>query len=44
MGQDPHLRAPLGYTKIEIDLRQTPKDLERVPNLDYVYLCYKTDK
>jgi hypothetical protein len=25
-------------------LRQTPKDLERVPNLDYVFLCYKTDK
>jgi len=38
------LRAPLGYTKIPIDLRQTPEDLERVPNLDYVFLCYKTDK
>jgi hypothetical protein len=25
-------------------LRQTPKDLERVPNLDYVFICYKTDK
>ena len=34
----------MGYHKIPIDLRQTPKDLERVPNLDYVYLCYKTDK
>lgn len=43
-GQDPLLRAPLGYNKIEVDLRQTPKDLERVPNLDYVYVCYKTDK
>ena len=43
-GQDRHLRAPLGYTKIPIDLRQTPEDLERVPNLDYVFLCYKTDK
>lgn len=38
------MRAPLGYTKIPIDLRQTPEDLERVPNLDYVFLCYKTDK
>jgi len=38
------LRAPLGYHRIPIDLRQTPKDLERIPNLDYVYLCYKTDK
>lgn len=44
MGQDAHLRAPLGYHKIAIDLRQTPKDLERVPNLDYVFVCYKTDK
>ena len=34
----------MGYHKIPIDLRQTPKDLERVPNLDYVFLCYKTDK
>jgi len=34
----------LGYHKIPIDLRQTPKDLERVPNLDYVFLCYKTEK
>ena len=44
MGQDRNLRAPLGYTKIPIDLRQTPADLERVPNLDYVFICYKTDK
>ena len=43
-GQDPHLRAPLGYTRIPVDLRQTPGDLERVPNLDYVFVCYKTDK
>ena len=34
----------MGYHKIPIDLRQTPKDLERVPNLDYVFLCYKTEK
>ena len=34
----------MGYHKIPIDLRQTPKGLERVPNLDYVFLCYKTDK
>ena len=25
-------------------MRQTPVDLERVPNLDYVFVCYKTDK
>ena len=34
----------MGYTKIPIDLRQTPAELERVPNLDYVFLAYKTDK
>ena len=44
MGQDRHLQPPLGYTKIPFDLRQTPEDLERVPNLDYVFICYKTDK
>lgn len=44
MGQDRFLQPPLGYTKIPVDLRQTPADLERVPNLDYVYICYKTDK
>jgi len=38
------LRPPLGYTKIDVDLRQTPQDLERVPNLDYVFVCYKSDK
>ena len=38
------MRAPLGYVKIPVDLRQTPKDLERVPSLDYVFVCYKTDK
>ena len=43
-GQDPHLRAPLGFTKIPLDLRQTPAELERVPNLDYVFVCYRTDK
>lgn len=44
MGQDRNLRPPFGYTRIDVDLRQTPADLERVPNLDYVFVCYKTDK
>lgn len=38
------IRAPLGYHKIPVDLRQTPHDLERVPNLDYVFVCYRNDK
>lgn len=44
MGKSPDVQAPLGYHKIPVDLRQTPEELERVPNLDYVYVCYKTDK
>jgi len=44
MGQSIDLRPPLGFNKIKVDLRQTPLELERVPNLDYVYICYKTDK
>ncbi len=42
-GKSPHVTAPLGFIKIPIDLRQTPKDLERVPNLDYLYLVYRHD-
>ena len=43
-GKNPDLQPPIGYTKIPVDLRQTPSDLERVPNLDYVFLCYRSDK
>lgn len=41
--KSPHVTAPLGYVKIATDLRQTPEDLERVPNLDYLYIVYKQD-
>jgi hypothetical protein len=43
-GKSPDIPAPLGYIKIPMDLRQTPHELERAPNLDYVFICYKTDK
>ena len=38
------MRAPLGFTRIDVDLRQTPKDLESVSNFNYVYVCYRTDR
>lgn len=44
VSKHPDVLAPDGYTKIPIDLRQTPEDLERVPNNTYVYLCYKTEE
>lgn len=43
LAKSPHVTAPLGSLKIAVDLRQTPEDLERVPNLDYVYVIYQQD-
>ena len=43
-GKSPHILPPVGYTKMPLDLRQTPAHLERVPNVDYVFICYKIDK
>ncbi|CAI2384889.1 unnamed protein product [Moneuplotes crassus] len=43
-GKSPDIQPPLGYTKIPVDLRQTPGELIEVVNLDYVFICYKTDK
>lgn len=43
-GKSPDIQAPIGYQKIPIDLRQTPIELIEASNLDYVYICYRTDK
>ena len=43
-GKSPNIQPPVGYRKIPVDLRQTPHDLERAPDVDYVFVCYKTDK
>ena len=43
-GKQADIQPPLGYTKINVDLWQTPHELERSPSNDYVFLCYKTDK
>jgi hypothetical protein len=43
-GKSPHILPPLGYQKIPLDLRQTPHELERTPDVDYVFICVKTDK
>lgn len=43
-GKSPNILPPIGYKKIPIDLRQTPHELERAPDVDFVFICYKTDK
>jgi hypothetical protein len=43
-GKNPHILPPVGYHKIPVDLRQTPKELENSPKVDFVFICYKTDK
>ena len=41
LGKSPHIRPPFGYEKIDLDLRQVPKEFIKIPNLDYVFLSYK---
>jgi hypothetical protein len=43
-GKSPDIQPPMGYTKLPVDLRQTPPELIEATNLDYVYVCYKTDR
>ena len=42
--KNPNFIPPMGYHKIDLDLRQTPKNLERLPNLEYIYICYQTEE
>ena len=44
VSKHPDVIAHLNYVKIDVDLRQTPRDIERVPNNTYVYLTYQTDQ
>lgn len=37
-------RPDFGYEKIDIDLRQTPKEFIKHPDNDYLYLTYKMDR
>ena len=43
-GKSSNIQPPIGFTKIPVDLRQTPPELSEYSNLDYVYIWYKTDK
>ena len=43
-GQNPLIRPDFGYKKIDIDLRQIPKDFIKHPNNDYLFITYKTDE
>ena len=40
--KSPLARPDLGYQKIDIDLRQTPKEFIKHPDNDYLYLTFKT--
>lgn len=44
LSKHPDAKAPEGYNKINIDLRGTPAENERLPNNTYVFLCYKTEE
>ncbi|CAD8200548.1 unnamed protein product [Paramecium pentaurelia] len=43
-GKNPLIRPDFGYQKINLDLRQTPKEFIRSPGMDYIYITQKTDK
>jgi hypothetical protein len=44
LARHPDARPPEGYNKINVDLRGTPAENERLPNNTYVFLCYKTEE
>lgn len=33
----------MGYTKLNMDLRQVPEQFIKMPGQSYIYLTYKTD-
>jgi len=43
-GKHPIIRPDFGFTKVTCDLRQTPKEFIRSPNMDYLFLTYKSDR
>ena len=43
-GKNPYIQPPMGFKRIDIDLRQTPPELSNKSNLSYVFICYKTDR
>lgn len=43
-GKNPYIQPPMGFERINVDLRQTPKELANKSNLDYVYIWYRTDR
>ena len=37
-GKNPYIQPPMGYKRIDVDLRQTPPELANKSNLDYVFI------
>ena len=43
VGKNPMVPPRLGYTKLNMDLRQVPEEFIKMPGQSYIYLTYKTD-
>ena len=43
ISRSPFIRPDFGYHKIDVDLRQVPKEFIKLNDIDYVFLSYKTD-
>jgi len=44
LGKSYLVRPKFGFDKLAVDLRQVPQQFYKLPNLDFVYLSYKSDK
>ena len=44
ISNSPLKRPPLGFEKINIDLRQVPKNFIKLTNIEYMFLAKKVDK
>ena len=43
ISKSPFIRPDYGYKKVDVDLRQVPKEFIKLGNIDYVYISYKND-
>jgi hypothetical protein len=44
ISKSPLIRAEYGYSRIDVDLRQVPKNFIKMSNIDYVFVQVRTDK
>ena len=43
-GKNPLIRAVSGYEKLALEIRQTPPEFIRSPNMDYLFLTFSIEK